>query len=411
MFSTISSFSSSFSAGKGRGFFVPANPSLVYIFGGDGGDGGSADPFVAGGGGGAGGYSGDGGNGVNGESGGTNNGVAGSGGAGGGGGQNDVAHGGGGVGIYGEGVSGIAGTQTTGGGGGSKTVSLQSSEFSNGFSSVGVSSSYLSTAFPAGTYTITITGLTLDGIGASVLLSTDQSDTDLNGNGVFDYYSLESSGPVNHTFTNVTSAQPFYIIFDASTGELTANGVSFSTGDGGANGTVGSFNNGGDGGLYGGGGGANVYGGHAGGGGGGLRYANDIPVTPGQTFDITVGAGGTIGNLTGGQGANGVARIIWGAGRSFPNNARPIAGNTEVVFTTPGTTEWEVPAGVDSICVLLVGGGASSWSDSGGGVSVVGQDGGNTSFDTYFFAEGGKTPLTDKAAGVGGQGSTGSFTI
>lgn len=109
-------------------------------------------------------------------------------------------------------------------------VTLSPGDFSNGFSSVGVAASYLLVAIPAGTYNITITNLTLDGFGAQVLLSTDQAAIDGSNPGVFANFGLDefSPGPTTYTFTGVTSAEPFYIIFDASTGELTATGVSYT---------------------------------------------------------------------------------------------------------------------------------------------------------------------------------------
>lgn len=64
---------------------------------------------------------------------------------------------------------------------------------------------------------------------------------------------------------------------------------------------------------------------HAAGGGcgGRLKYSNNISVTPGQSHSVVVGAGGTPVNAsyTGGAGGSGAVRIIWGTGRSFPNNA------------------------------------------------------------------------------------------
>ncbi|WP_322528551.1 hypothetical protein R5R73_01315 [Salinicola sp. LHM] len=74
------------------------------------------------------------------------------------------------------------------------------------------------------------------------------------------------------------------------------------------------------GGKYGGGAGGNRGGG---GGGGGLRYLNDIAVVPGETITITVGAGGVAAEppSQGAAGGQGAVRIIWGPGRSFPDNA------------------------------------------------------------------------------------------
>lgn len=100
--------------------------------------------------------------------------------------------------------------------------------------------------------------------------------------------------------------------------------------------TVSPFN-GNNGGLYGGGGAANVYGGPGAGGGGGLRYANNVTVTPGATYTVTVGAGGAAPGGNGGAGANGAVRVIWGSGRSFP------ATNTADLPVQDATTGSENP--------------------------------------------------------------------
>ena len=58
-------------------------------------------------------------------------------------------------------------------------------------------------------------------------------------------------------------------------------------------------------------------GGSAGGGGGGLRYRNNISVTPGSSISVTVGRAGNGCTCYGGRGA---VRIIWpGTTRSFPS--------------------------------------------------------------------------------------------
>jgi hypothetical protein len=72
-----------------------------------------------------------------------------------------------------------------------------------------------------------------------------------------------------------------------------------------------------------------LYGGGAcgtyttGGGGGGLGWKNNIAVTPGQSYTVVVGAGGTGEASSGvnfcGPGGGGAVRIIWGTGRAFPS--------------------------------------------------------------------------------------------
>eukprot|EP00047_Mylnosiga_fluctuans_P024645 m.166012 g.166012 ORF g.166012 m.166012 type:complete len:97 (-) comp9897_c1_seq16:77-367(-) len=66
-------------------------------------------------------------------------------------------------------------------------------------------------------------------------------------------------------------------------------------------------------------------GGGYGGGGGGLGWKNNIPVVPGQSYTVVVGAGGSGAGYSGnncgggGGGASGAVRIIWGPGRAFPS--------------------------------------------------------------------------------------------
>ena len=62
-----------------------------------------------------------------------------------------------------------------------------------------------------------------------------------------------------------------------------------------------------------------VIAGFFGGGGGGLSYVNFITVTPGVSYTVQVGHGGI--SVFSGSAGHGAVRIMWGAGRSFPNNA------------------------------------------------------------------------------------------
>tara|TARA_B100001093_G_scaffold343962_2_gene328695 strand:+ start:20562 stop:23054 length:2493 start_codon:yes stop_codon:yes gene_type:complete len=71
--------------------------------------------------------------------------------------------------------------------------------------------------------------------------------------------------------------------------------------------------------TYGGGGGTTGQYGTRSGGGGGLCWKNNIPVTPGTTYNAYIGGGGNGGSEIGG-GGHGAIRIIWGYNRSFPNN-------------------------------------------------------------------------------------------
>ena len=108
-----------------------------------------------------------------------------------------------------------------------------------------------------------------------------------------------------------------------------------SYGEGGGGGGIyltGTPNTGGSGtsysaGQYGGGGGGSsvAAGGGGGGAGGGLVWKNDIPVTPGSTYTVVVGAGGAAGASYAMNGASGAVRIIWktscSGDPSYPNNA------------------------------------------------------------------------------------------
>lgn len=91
------------------------------------------------------------------------------------------------------------------------------------------------------------------------------------------------------------------------------------------------YGGGGGGGAFGGGGAVSqvnlAFSGYASGGGGGLNYANNLAVTPGNSYTIVVGAGGAAYNSStsngyyggGGGGAGGV-RIVWpGTTRQFPS--------------------------------------------------------------------------------------------
>lgn len=86
---------------------------------------------------------------------------------------------------------------------------------------------------------------------------------------------------------------------------------------GGSGGTCGGYGARGNGGVYGGG-----QGGYCcanGGTGGGLGYKNNISVTPGTSYTVVVGQGGSLPPLTG-SGGKGAVRIIWpGTTRQFPS--------------------------------------------------------------------------------------------
>jgi hypothetical protein len=93
-------------------------------------------------------------------------------------------------------------------------------------------------------------------------------------------------------------------------------------------------------------------------------------------------------------GGDGVCRLIWGPGRSFPDRAAGVATPSPppspppvetpsgtAAFFTPGAFTWTVPAGVRNVSVACVGagGGAGTYSTamgSGGGSGGGGEQGG-----------------------------------
>lgn len=69
------------------------------------------------------------------------------------------------------------------------------------------------------------------------------------------------------------------------------------------------------------GGGHKGYSGSSAGPGGNLRYTKTaVAVTPGETLEVTIAPQPTGGDAT----TSGGARIIWGAGRSYPSNAKDV---------------------------------------------------------------------------------------
>lgn len=89
-----------------------------------------------------------------------------------------------------------------------------------------------------------------------------------------------------------------------------------------------SLGGGGNGGSYGGGGGGNIN--TYGGGGGGLSYGTQS-VTPGNTYTVVVGIGGSTNVSNGGSGSGGAVRIVWpGATRYYPSTN--VSTTTNEVF-------------------------------------------------------------------------------
>ena len=103
-------------------------------------------------------------------------------------------------------------------------------------------------------------------------------------------------------------------------------------------------------------------------GGQAIQNGGDIFSYPGDSQRRVAGnygAGGTPKTRS----ARGAVRIMWGTGRSFPNNALAESTNraeTQVTggqqFTTAGTFTWTCPVGVTSISAVAIGGGGGGQS-------------------------------------------------
>jgi hypothetical protein len=129
-------------------------------------------------------------------------------------------------------------------------------------------------------------------------------------------------------------------------------------------------------------------GGESGGGGGGVGLFGEgasgaVPAGGGTGGnggsgggDSSNSFGGTYGGGGGGQGGQGTSaatggvgavRVIWGEGRSFPNNAGVATPWGEAVFTTTGVNTFTVPYGVTSISGVAIGGGGKGSAAYGQG--------------------------------------------
>jgi len=129
------------------------------------------------------------------------------------------------------------------------------------------------------------------------------------------------------------------------------------------------------------------------------------------------GADRSAGNRKGGDGGDGAIRIIWGTGRSFPINAASDPAQ-EAIFDTPGQQIWIPPAGVTSVCVVLVGGGGAGAGFNGTGGGGEGGGGGALAWKnnisvtagtpyTLVVAAGGKSDINGHINFGDGEDSTG----
>ncbi|MEY4615195.1 MAG: Synechococcus phage [Pseudomonadota bacterium] len=185
--------------------------------------------------------------------------------------------------------------------------------------------------------------------------------------------------------------------------------------------------------VGGGGAGNNYYG--SGGGGGALAYKNNITVSPGQSYTVTVGAGGTGGTSytvqanSGGSSSfsNGSITVTAGGGyggQPYPYGSRPSLGGT-----VSGTYDGSGAGGTSGLYSYSSpsykssgGGGAGGYGGKGGdgagssaagagtfssataGVSGGGGGGGSSTVGSYTGAGGGGVGLF----GLGSNGAAGS---
>ena len=106
--------------------------------------------------------------------------------------------------------------------------------------------------------------------------------------------------------------------------------------------------------------------GSGGGAGGGLRWINNLAVTPGETLTIVVGAGGTAGTTTSNNGGSGGQSRIARGGNIL------VFANGGAGGTYTGATTTAAAGGTGSTISGNIGGG----NGGAGGVGVSGNDGG-----------------------------------
>jgi hypothetical protein len=186
--------------------------------------------------------------------------------------------------------------------------------------------------------------------------------------------------------------------------------------------------------VAGGGGGMGGWGGGAGGGGaGGLIYNNSYPVTPGQTYTVSVGAGGASKNATSGTGNNGSnsvfgSLIAIGGGGGGSNGLPGAAGGSgggsgeyaipnAIGYGGAGTAGQGFAGGNTSQTGVASGGGGAGDVGGNGSGSAPGSGGAGLQFGIggtpQFYAGGGGASGNNLAgaaggSGVGGNGGAGS---
>jgi hypothetical protein len=151
----------------------------------------------------------------------------------------------------------------------------------------------------------------------------------------------------------------------------------------------------------GGGGGVNEDADTSGGGGGGGGYSKytNLTVTPGETYDITVGAGGTAGAIGGGNGGNGSATDFSYSGSALCKAFGGTGGQGE---SGGGFGAGGIGASTGSAIgtTKFTGGNGAAGDSAGGGGGTSGASSGNGTAATT------STGATKTGAGSGGNGKT-----
>ena len=164
--------------------------------------------------------------------------------------------------------------------------------------------------------------------------------------------------------------------------------------------------------VGGGGGGARGNNAATGAGGGGLGWKNNIPVTPGQSYTVVVGAGGNIGTNVGGNGGDSwfitsnTVRGGGGAGALANSSSNRAGGN----FVGDGGGVGGIGAGRRNTSSAGGGGGAGGYTGAGGrGGGISGNSGAGAGGGGGGGGYGGSGDTAGAGGGVGifGAGASG----
>jgi hypothetical protein len=162
--------------------------------------------------------------------------------------------------------------------------------------------------------------------------------------------------------------------------------------------------------IGGGGGGSSGNGsGGAGGGGGGLRWRNNIPVTPGQSYTVVVGSGGARGASTNAAGSNGGTSYFISTGTVSGGGGPGAPSRTSGASSGGAGTTVAAPNGGggnggrsqnSSTSDATGGGGAGGYSGNGGNAGNINSD--NAQAGAGGGGGGGGAGGSSDAAGAGG---------